>query len=145
MHSPKAFTIAELLIATGVILLTSLAILFSYVQCLELNIINKNSLSALENARNTMETLKSTSFDAIYDTYHGKTFPLEGVEGIGLIEVDSKNPLLLGVSIKCFWKSKGRVIGEDKNFDGKLDKDEDKNENGRLDTPISLMTHIAKR
>ena len=145
MHSPKAFTIAELLIATAIILLTSLAILFSYVLCLELNTINKNTLSALENARNTLETLKSTSFEAIYDTYHDKTFPLQGVEGIGLVEIDNKNPLLLGVSIKCFWKSKGRVIGEDKNIDGKLDLDEDKNDNGKLDSPVTLFTHIAKR
>jgi type II secretory pathway pseudopilin PulG len=144
--SSKAFTIAELLIATAIILLTSLAILFSYVQCLELNTINKNTLTVLENARNMMETIKSTSFDQIYETYHKKTFPLKGLdEGIGLVEIDNKNPQLLGISVKCFWKTKNRITGEDKNLDGILDQDEDTNNNGTLDSPVSLFTTIAKR
>jgi hypothetical protein len=141
----KAFTIAELLIAAAIVLLTSLAILFSYIQCLELNNINKTTSIAVSQTRNMMEAIKSLPFDQIHDTYNGKTFPLKGLEGIGLVEIDSKNPMLLGVTVKCFWKSKNRIIGEDRNFDGILDPEEDKNENGKLDSPVTLFTNIAKR
>jgi hypothetical protein len=141
----KAFTIAELLIAAAIVLLTCLAILFSYVQCLELNTINKTTAAAIAQARSTMETIKSLPFDQIYDTYNGKTFPLRDLEGIGLVEVDNKNPMLLGITVKCFWKSKKRVMGEDTNLDGVLDREEDKNENGKLDSPVTFFTNIAKR
>ncbi len=145
IHSRKAFTIAELLIASAIVLLTSLAILFSYIQCLELNLINKTTATALAQTRNTLEIIKSLPFDQIRDTYNGKTFELKGLEGVGLVEVDGKNPMLLGVTVKCFWKSKNRILGEDENFNGILDREEDKNENGKLDSPITLFTNIAKR
>jgi type II secretory pathway pseudopilin PulG len=145
IRSPKAFTIAELLIATAIILLTSLAILFSYVQCLELNTINKDTMAVLEQARNTVEAIKSTPFGEIYDAYNKKIVALKDPEGIAIVEVDNKNPQLLSVSVKCFWKTKNRMVGEDKNLNGILDKDEDKNENGKLDSPITLFTDIAKR
>ena len=146
LRSVQAFTIAELLIATTVILLTSLAILFSYVQCLELNTINKDTLAALTSARNAMESIKGTSFGQIYATYNKKNFQLEGLsEGIGNIKIDNKNPQLLGISVKCFWKSKKRMIGEDANLNGSLDFGEDLNNNGELDSPTTLFTHIAKR
>jgi type II secretory pathway pseudopilin PulG len=146
VHCEKSFTIAELLVATAIILLTSLAILFSYVQCLELNRINEDMAVALQNARNTMETVKSTAFDQIHDTYNNKTFELRSLEpGIGLVEIDNKNPQLLGVTVRVFWKTKNRLMGEDKNLDGVLNDGEDTNENGKLDSPVSLFTHIAKR
>jgi type II secretory pathway pseudopilin PulG len=141
----QGFTIVELLIATGIILLTSIAILFGYVQCLELNTLNKDMLTALNSARNITETIKGASFDEIYGTYQQKTFPIQGLDGIVLTQVDNKNPQLLGVSIQCFWRSKGRVIGEDKNLNGSLDKDEDQNNNGKLDSPVTLLTMISKR
>jgi hypothetical protein len=145
IRSRNAFTIAELLIATAIILLTSLAILFSYVQCLELNTINKDTMAALEQTRNTVEEIKSKPFGEIYDAYNKKTFPLKDLDGIILVEIDNKNPQLLTVSVKCFWKTKSRSIGEDKNLNGILDKDEDKNDNGKLDSPLALLTDIAKR
>ncbi len=146
MRSSKALTIPELLIATTIILLTSLAILFTYIQCMEISEINKTKTKALLNARNMMETIQSASFDLILSTYNNQTFALDGINGIGLVELDARDPRLLGIHVKCFWKqAKGRLVGEDTNLNGILDKGEDANENGTLDSPVDLFTYIYKR
>ena len=146
MTHQKAFTLPELLVATTIILLTSLGILFTYIQCLEINNINHDTLKALASARNQIETIKATPFDQIHDTYNNQTFPLDGITGIGTTDVNDKNPELLEVTVKCFWRqAKGRLIGEDKNLNGRLDQGEDLNKNGELDSPVSILTYLYKR
>lgn len=146
MRSSKALTIPELLIASTIILMTSLAILFTYIQCMEISEIDKTKTKVLFMAHNMMETIQSTSFDLIQSTYNNQTFSLDGINGIGLTEIDDRDPKLLGIHVKCFWKqAKGRLVGEDSNLNGILDKGEDINKNGALDSPVDLFTYIYKR
>ena len=97
-------------------------------------------------AHTMMETIASTPFNLIASTYNNQTFALDGVPGIGLVELDVQDPHLIGIHVKCFWKqAKGRMVGEDTNLNGILDKGEDTNENGVLNSPVDLFTYIYKR
>lgn len=146
MNNKQGFTLAELLIATTVVLLTSVGILFTYVQCLELNSINHDTSVVLQSCRNMMEEIRSVSPSMAHDTYNEKTFPLKDPAGIILVTVNDQDPQLLVVTVKGFWKqAKGRLIGEDKNFNGFLDLGEDLNKNDQLDSPITLVTYIYNR
>ena len=142
----RAFTLPELLIAATVVLMASVGILFTYIQCLELNSINHSSTLVFQSCRNMMEEIKSISPGLAHDTYNNKTFSINEPKGIGLITVNDQNPQLLTVTVKCFWKqAKGRLIGEDKNLNGMLDEGEDTNKNNELDSPVTLVTYVYNR
>ncbi len=144
--SQRGFTLPELLIATTVVLLTSVGILFTYVQCLELNNINHDMTLVLQDCRNFMEDIRSTSPSMVHETYNNKTFPLKGPQGIVLVHVNDQDPQLLLVTVKAFWRqSKGRLIGEDKNLNGTLEESEDVNKNNELDSPVTLVTYVYNR
>ncbi len=146
MKKNQGFTLPEVLIATTVFLLTSVGILFTYVQCLELNSINHDTSLVLQYTRSMLEEIKSTSPSMMHETYNEKTFPFEKPTGIILVKVNDQNPQLLIVTVRCFWKqAKGRIIGEDKNLNGFLEEAEDLNKNGELDSPVTLVTYIYNR
>jgi len=95
-----------------------------------------------------MEEIKKMSFDSL--SLGGKPFNLTDYgfvysESKGRVEVsntpysDLKRIRLIG----CF-KSRQRIIGEDKDLDGILDTGEDSNGNGRLDSPLEIVTLIAR-
>lgn len=144
--STRGLTLPELLIATTVVLLTSMGILYTYIQCLELNKINHDTTLVLQDCRNIMEDIRTASPSMVHETYHNKTFPLNGPTGIILVHVNDQDPQLLLVTVKAFWRqSKGRLIGEDKNLSGTLEEDEDTNKNNELDSPVTLMTYVYNR
>lgn len=146
MKHNQGLTLPELLIAATVVLLASVGILFTYVQCLELNSINHDSAAVLQKSRNMMEEIIASSPAMVHETYNEKTFPIEKPEGIIVIKVNDQDPQLLIVLVKTFWRqSKGRIIGEDKNLDGFLQQNEDINKNGELDSPYTLATYIYNR
>lgn len=93
-----------------------------------------------------MEEIKSISPSMVHETYNEKTFPLKEPTGVILVNVNDQDPQLLIVAVKCFWKQgKGRLIGEDKNFNGLLEEGEDLNKNGELDSPVTLVTYVYNR
>ena len=146
MKTEQGFTLPELLIATTVVLMSSVGILFTYIQCLELNSINHDTSLVLNSCRNMLEEIKSVSPSMVHETYNEKTFPLKKPAGIILVNVNDQDPQLLVVTVKCFWKqAKGRLVGEDKNQNGFLDEGEDLNKNGELDSPVTLVTYIYNR
>lgn len=144
--SCRGITLPELLIATTVVLLASMGILYTYIQCLELNKINHDMTLVLEDCRNIMEDIRSSSATMVHETYHNKTFPLHGPQGIILVLVNDQDPQLLLVTVKAFWRqSKGRLIGEDKNLNGMLEEGEDTNKSNELDSPVTLTTYVYNR
>jgi prepilin-type N-terminal cleavage/methylation domain-containing protein len=146
MKRRQGFTLPELLIASTVVLLTSVGILFTYVQCLELNRMNHDTSLVLQAVRNLMEEIRSVSPSMVHDTYNEKTHLIEEPKGIVLVTVNDQDPQLLLVTAKCFWKQgKGRMMGEDINFNGMLDLGEDVNKNDALDSPLTLVTYVHNR
>ncbi len=142
----NGITLPELLIATTVVLMTSMGILYTYVQCLELNKINHDTTLVLQDCRNILEDIRTASPSMVHETYHNKTFPLNGPQGIILVQVNDQDPQLLLVTVKAFWRqSKGRLMGEDKNLNGTLEEGEDTNKNNELDSPVTLVTYVYNR
>lgn len=138
-----AFTLAELLIAAVVMILTFGGILFSYLKCLELAEISRNSSTAVHASKSRMEQIKNTTFDQIKATYNNTTFLIAGLTGTGVSYVDDTNPNLLKITITICWRqSNNRIFGEDTNMNGILNVGEDKNANAMLDSPTTMVSYI---
>jgi len=100
--------------------------------------------------RARIEEVKRADFTNL-DSFNGTTFDLSGfdaAESEGRIEVrdvagytDYKEIRVVG----CFM-SRGRIIGEDTNFNGVLDlgQGEDADGDGVLDSPVEVITLVAK-
>ncbi|MFA5089165.1 MAG: prepilin-type N-terminal cleavage/methylation domain-containing protein [Candidatus Omnitrophota bacterium] len=141
--SSKGFTLVEVIISAAVLLLTFVGILTSYIRCLELTELSRNTSIAVNAARSRMEDIKNTQFGQIASDYHNVTFTASGLTGIGVTYVDSSNPDLLRVTaVFCWRQSNGRVIGEDINLNGQVNSGEDQNGNGLLDSSVRLVSNI---
>lgn len=143
LYSRKGLSLVELMIAAAIFLITFVGILVSYLACLELSEMSKNSSIALHATRTRLEDIKNTTFIQIKATYNNATFAVAGFNGIGVSYVDDTNPRLLKITLSFSWKQpRGRIVGEDTNLNGVLDAGEDKNANGILDSPVELVTYI---
>lgn len=142
----KGFTLIELLIAMAIMVITISGILMSYLRCLELNEISKNSMVALQAAASRMEQVKSTAFAQIKANFNNVPFAVTGLNAMGTSYVDDSDPELLQVVVSVSWRQKnGRLFGEDANLNGQIDAGEDGNGNGILDSPVQLMDAIFQR
>ena len=95
-----------------------------------------------------MEEIKKTSYAGL-SAFNGVSFDIAGFassDAKGVVEVTDNLGYadLTRVRIVSSLKSRGRIIGEDQDLDGVLDFGEDANANGRLDSPIELVTLIAQ-
>ena len=139
----RGFSLVELMIAAGIFLIAFVGILVSYMACLELNQISKNTSIAVHASKARLEAIKNTAFSQIKATYNNVTFTAAGLNGIGVSYVDDSNPRLIKITVSFSWKQpSGRVIGEDTNLNGQIDGSEDKNSNGILDSPVELVTYV---
>lgn len=139
----KAFTLVETLVATGVFLIATIGIMYSYLKCLELTEIGRNASIAVQAVKNEMEDIKNSNFTTLYATYNNATFTAAGINGKGVVYVDNSNPALLQVKVVFCWQQQnGRLIGEDADLDGVLDAGEDKNGNGQIDSYVQIQTNI---
>lgn len=95
-----------------------------------------------------MEEIKNTNFDSLL-ALNGTTFNLAGFSGLdarGRVEVAATAYAdLMQVRLVACFRSRNRIIGEDRNLDGDLDVGEDTFiANTRLDSPVELVTLIAR-
>jgi len=136
------FSLIELLIAVGIFLLAFVGILVSYLTCLELAQLSKNTSIAVHAVKARLETIENTAFDQTKATYNNITFTTAGLTGMGVSYVDDTNPRLLKITIPFCWKQpSGRIVGEDTNLNGQVNGSEDKNANGLLDSPVQIVTY----
>ena len=122
----KGFTLVELMIAAMILGITFVGTILTFVRCLELNEMSRNSSTAVKAVKSRIEQMKDTTFNQIFTTFNNTTFAAAGLTGMGVTYVDNSNPDLLGVTVVFCWREKsGRVIGEDQNLNGVLDVGED--------------------
>ncbi len=151
--SSCGLTLAEVLVSTVILVLAGCGLLYSYVTCLELDELGKNTTRVIDQVRAQVETIRNTTFGNISATYNNATFTLPGLTGIGKIYVASVDPNglyggatnthVLQVKVVFCWKqSRGRIIGEDKNLNGVLNAGEDANNNGQIDSYVQVVTDI---
>ncbi|MCB9757180.1 MAG: hypothetical protein H6753_01995 [Candidatus Omnitrophica bacterium] len=144
--STSGFTLAELIVAAGIMGVVVGGILVSYVRCMELNEASQNKSLAVKAARDRMETIKSTAYANLVSTYNNVPFTVTGFTGQGISYVTVLNAKNTEVVVSVSWRQKnGRVYGEDKNLNGVIDNGEDVNSDGRLNSPVDIVTRIFKR
>ena len=143
MKNKSGFTLVEVLIAAGVFLIAVVGILYSYLKCLELAELGRNTSIAVQAVKNEVEDIKASNFTTLYTNYNNATFTASGINGKGIVYVDNSIPSLLQVKVVFCWKQQnGQLIGEDTNLNGALNAGEDKNANGQLDSYVQMLTNI---
>jgi len=139
----SGFTLAELLMATFILIPIYLMTMLGFINGLRINEISRNTALALSSSLNIIDSIENTPFDQIYGTYHNTTFTVTNLNGIGITQVDSSQPDYLTVSTTFCWREpNGRLMGEDQNLNGQLEQNEDTNNNGEMDSPVKLVTVI---
>ena len=144
-HIQRGFTLVEVLVASAVLILATTGILLSYLRCLELNEVSRNSSLAVKVAKSKMEEIKSTAFNNIRTTFHQVNYSVPGLTARMVSYVDDSTADLLEVTVTVCWQQQnGRIYGEDINLNGQLDGGEDTNGNGILDSPVKLVSKIFR-
>lgn len=148
----KGFTLIEILVALFVLVIGILGTLQLFNYCAYLAEMSGNTNYVIDQAQSNIDEMRSTSFSLIATNYAsggtpGNTFALTSPTAKGVITIDSSTADLLTVEINVSWKNErnDRIIGEDLDLDGVLDAGEDVNGNGKLDSPVKLITLIARK
>lgn len=142
----NAFTLPELMISVLILGITFVGMLLTFVKCMDLNELSRNSMIAVAAAKTKAEDIKNSSFNTIYTNYNAVPFDVTGFAvgtAKGVSYVDNTNPDLLLVTISICWKQKsGRTIGEDTNVNGILNAGEDKDADNAIDSPVQVVSYI---
>lgn len=144
----KGFTLVEVLLAGAILAFCLCGLLLTYINMFILSDLARDLTLATNAVQAKMEEIKKTSYAGL-STFNGVTFDIAGFassDAKGVVEVTDNLGYadLTRVRIVSSLKSRGRIIGEDQDLDGVLDFGEDANGNGRLDSPIELVTLIAQ-
>lgn len=141
----SGLTIIELLIATTVFLTATVGLVYSYLKCMELADLGRNSSLAIQAIKSKIEDIKNTDFAAVTPTFDNTTFTAPGItNGRGVVYINATSSIhLLQIKVVFCWRQQnGRIIGEDRDLDGVLDAGEDKNANGEIDSYAQAITNI---
>jgi len=135
----RGFFLIELTITIAVLIIVIFGYLSLFVHCLGLAETSANITFATVEAQDKIEEIRNHQFENIqadYGTAPGNTFALTQLNGTGYIYViNTGNPSLLTIEIAISWLDKNnRLIGG-------VDEDSD----GRIDSPVEVVTIIAKR
>ncbi len=148
----RGVTLIEILVALFILVIGILGTLQLFSYCSYLAEMSGNTNYIIDQAQSKIDEMRSTSFTLIATDYAsggtpGNTFALTNPTAIGVIIIDSSTADLLQVEINVSWKNErnDRIIGEDLDLDGVLDAGEDVNGNGKLDSPVKLITLIARK
>jgi type II secretory pathway pseudopilin PulG len=150
LHQKGSFLI-ELLIAIVILVIVLVGYLQLFISCFGLSETSRRLTFAISQTQGKLEEIRNHNFSTIVVDYGlggnpGNTFSLIPLNGEGVIYINNTNPHLLTVEIAASIQDKGnRVIGEDADYNGILDAGEDTNGNGKLDSPVSLISMIAER
>jgi len=150
-ESTAGFTLIEVLVTMGVLILVVVTLLQLFIHCQSLAEIAKLTTFAVAETQGKLAEIRHHNFDTLVTDYGsggtpGNIFNLTQLNGVGRIYIDNTNPQLKRIEIVLSWRTKNnRIIGEDTNLNGALDSGEDTNSNNRLDSPTTLVTLIAER
>jgi len=148
-NNRNGFTLLELMIAVGVLVVALVGLLGVFAHLILLNENSGKLTLAVTACQAKLEEIRNTGFSTVYLNYNGTNFNPAGFssgEAKGAISINNSNPNLLQIFISVSWRTRSnRVIGEDKNLNGIRDGGEDSNENGRLDSPGQILTLMAQR
>ncbi len=148
----SGFTLVELVITVGTTLIAVLGSVQLFTYCAWQSENSSNMTAAMHDGYAKVEEIRATPFADVMSTYGPasgqscRSFAPSYVQGLGAIYVTQVSADLLQVEVAVTWQERGRfAVGEDRNFNGTLDGGEDRDGNGRISSPASIVTLIARR
>ncbi len=144
----SGFTLAELMVATVILVFAFAGTMVTFIRCMELNDMSRNTSLAVRAIETRMSLIKDTAFNQILANFNNVAFQdvTVGNNGRGVSYVDNTNPNLLVITITYCWQQKnGRIVGEDTDLDGAIDGGEDVNGSGMLDSPVQIVSAVYNR
>ena len=148
------FTLVEALMAITIVAFCLCGLLATYINMFFLTDLTRDVTLATNAVRAKMEEIKRLSFASLSAESPRWTFNLTDYgfpsnDSKGVVEIQENysnyTDQLTKVRVSAYFKSRGRVIGEDANLNGAFDTPgEDVNNNGRQDSPVEMVTLIAK-
>jgi prepilin-type N-terminal cleavage/methylation domain-containing protein len=168
--SDRGFTLVELLLAFAILTFCLCGLLLSYIQMFILTDLSRSLILATNAVQARTEEIKNTNFDCL-DTsscsscncptstscpggctncfrntciFNIAGFATADAKGVVYITSDTGYVDLKRVRIEVSFKSRNRVIGGDKDLDGIADSGEDVNSKNELNSPVELVTLIAR-
>jgi len=165
----RGFTLAEVLLAIGILGFALCGILATYLASFNLASISKNTNIAASASQGVIEQIRATPFTTLSDKaqpqirLNGNFYNLINVAtnrwaltftvnnmpaNMGIVYIDIDNPdapKILTATVSVCWQQGNRTLGEDLNLNGSLNSGEDLNGNGIIDSPMELITQITNR
>lgn len=145
LKNKKAFTLLELIIVCGIVIVALTGLLATFVACLELVETTKNSQLAMEEAQRVLEEMRSVAFTSVFSTYNGYSFQVAAMPvgmSAGKVYIDNTSANLLNATIGVCWKQRGsRIVGDCSDSGGTLVF----NDNTTLNSPVQIATLMAQR
>jgi Tfp pilus assembly protein PilV len=150
LKEERGFSLAEALVATGIMAFALVGILCTYTTCLVLINTSKNVNAATNAAQGIIEEIRSTPFTQIMPNYNGMLFTVNDVpSSIGVVYINNSTAPasadLMLATVSICWRQGNKTIGEDVNLNGVLDAGEDLNGNGIIDSTVQLKTMVVRR
>jgi len=149
-HLRKGFTLVEVLVATGLLVIVLAGLVGLFVYCSMLSELSGDMTMVMSELQGKWEEIRNHDYDLVVTDYSaggtpGNIFNLTQVNAKGVIYIDANNPDLLVIKIIASWQTRNnRIMGEDQNLNGILDAGEDQNGNGEIDSSTSVLSMIAK-
>ena len=150
-NNQNGFSFIELLAAIATLSISLGSSLGLFIHCSTLIDFSDNMTKALRGAQGKLEEIRNHTYSLITTDYAaggtpGNKFDVTQLNGKGAVYIDSTNANLLKVKVVVSWRNENNwIIGEDLSLNGVLDAGEDKDGNGELDSPVSLVSLIAQR
>ena len=147
----EGFSLMELLVSVAILSISLGSWLGLFIYCSTFVDLSGNMTKALRGAQGKLEEIRNHTYSLITTDYAaggspGNKFDVTQLNGKGAVYIDSTNANLLTVKVVVSWRNvNSRITGEDLNLNGVLDAAEDKDGNGELDSPVSLVSRIAQR
>lgn len=149
----RGFTLFEVALAMAVFALAASGSLSLFISCTRLTDSAGHITRMVERAREELENrIRRTDFESLDDYFFITNDPLPlslvcYVEGYDSVNPNNElNRLLKMVKIVITYReTSNRIIGEDRNLNGRLDDGEDTNGDNRISSPCEIVTFIARR
>ena len=147
----KGFTLLELMIVSGILIIVLTGLLGSFIACIELTQNTKNANLALTAVVGKMEEIRGTpseNFLNITSAYGNRSYSIAGMspsDGLVYVSVDDTNTSLINISICACWRQRtSRIIGECTDSSGIVVFSDNDSDNV-LDSQVQLSSLMAQR
>ena len=150
-NTKGGFSLVEVLLVSGFTVVVIAGLIQLFVYCNKLAAAAGNMSFAMAEAQSKMEEMRNTNFASVLTDYSpsgtpGNTFSLTNLTGKGVIYIDSSSSDIYTVQITVCWREyDGRIVGEDGDLDGALGVSEDTDGNGKISSPVTLLSMIARK